>query len=619
MLSLLIIALAAGPPPLQGPPPALSVLPAGGGQSHVVDLCDLMANNGDLAGNYFCLRPDGGHISATTDGGVAMVLAATGSPVTLTRALCPNGPNCAVAATQQLDGGNRFATAAHGFAQDDFSAGCLVSFDDVPTTQVFLDHDNAGNEVFTMYLSSSAAFLGTRDGTAQTISNSAGTLVSRARHLVGFSFDYSGTGAVNSAIGYLDGVAGTEKTTMRPPLAATTSPTTISVRATSSLPAYGAYGNCFLTEALLTAGDWTALAGAALGELSGAFGETLTYTRASAAACEASDGTVATLPGGRPCVTRQGIQAEPSATFLALWPRDLSRAATWVPSNMTCTKTATGKDGAPNSASTCTATAGNGTAIQSITVASAARVTSLDVKRRTGTGNIDLTRNNGTAWATLSASNCFDPNGTGTAPNASTWVRCYVTSTLENPQIGIRLVTSGDAVDVDYFDDEAGAVPTSRCDNLGSTCTRAAPSATLTTPAVLSRTEGCASACLTPAFTGAAPASGVYLDAHGGSGYLLYVNGGEQSVQTYDGTNAPSVAVTYTTGVPVCVRSSWSATRNDLHAENLTTGAVGTSTAFTTFPALGATTRLGDASGGGSPALVRVSDVKLDSSPDGCR
>lgn len=80
-----------------------------------------------------------------------------------------------------------------------------------------------------------------------------------------------------------------------------------------------------------------------------------------------------------------------------------------------------------------TATAGNGTLLQSLTSASADRTFSIWLKRKTGTGNIDLTVDNGGTWTTKTIT--------------SNWERYDITQTaVTNPVFGIRIVTNGDEV-----------------------------------------------------------------------------------------------------------------------------------------------------------------------------
>lgn len=85
----------------------------------------------------------------------------------------------------------------------------------------------------------------------------------------------------------------------------------------------------------------------------------------------------------------QGLLVEEARTNLCLQSNDLTQAV-WVKTSATAAKTATGPDGAANSASTLTASAANGVALQNIVSASAARSGSVYLKRRTGTGAVTI-------------------------------------------------------------------------------------------------------------------------------------------------------------------------------------------------------------------------------------
>jgi hypothetical protein len=149
---------------------------------------------------------------------------------------------------------------------------------------------------------------------------------------------------------------------------------------------------------------------------------------------------------------------ENQSTNLVLWSRDLTNAA-WTKSNMTTAQTATGADGGANSATTLTATAGNATALQAITSASSARITGCRIRRRTGSGTVELTQDNGTTWTPVTVT--------------TSWTRVSIASvTSTNPTVGIRIVTSGDAVDVDYFQHEAQAFLSADIPTTSATVTR---------------------------------------------------------------------------------------------------------------------------------------------------
>jgi hypothetical protein len=105
--------------------------------------------------------------------------------------------------------------------------------------------------------------------------------------------------------------------------------------------------------------------------------------------------------------------------------------ASWTKSNITIATGQTGPD-AEFTASSFTATANNVTIIQNITKSAATDVFSIYLKRKTGTGNIDLTLDNGTTWTTV--------------PVDATWKRFYISQSVTNPKIGVRIVTNADAV-----------------------------------------------------------------------------------------------------------------------------------------------------------------------------
>lgn len=142
-----------------------------------------------------------------------------------------------------------------------------------------------------------------------------------------------------------------------------------------------------------------------------------------------------------------GLRLEGARTNSCLWSDDLTNAA-WVATNVTTAKTATGADGAANSATTLTATAGNGTVLQTFTSASATRQYGAFVKRRTGSGNIQMTVDNGTTWTTVTVT--------------SDWTMVSINQTaVTNPVIGWRIVTSGDAIDTMWNQLENAATFTS--------------------------------------------------------------------------------------------------------------------------------------------------------------
>jgi hypothetical protein len=155
---------------------------------------------------------------------------------------------------------------------------------------------------------------------------------------------------------------------------------------------------------------------------------------------------------------RRGLLLEPGRANAALQAQDFTQAA-WVKTNITAARDVIDLRGLANSASRLTATANNATVLQSITAASAARITSFYLRRITGTGTVEITQNGGTNWTAVTLT--------------GDWQRFSIPfATITNPQIGIRIGTSGDVVAVDAAQCEIGTFPTSPILTEGTALTR---------------------------------------------------------------------------------------------------------------------------------------------------
>ena len=159
-----------------------------------------------------------------------------------------------------------------------------------------------------------------------------------------------------------------------------------------------------------------------------------------------------------------GVLAEPAATNLCLQSQEFD--ATWVASNITVddqVATVVAPDGgaAGATADRLTASADNGTLLQSITSAAATRNFAVYMKRVTGTGAVSLTVDNGATWVekTLTTS----------------WARYDMTqAAVTNPVIGFKLATNTDAIDVWQADLVSASVATSPILTTTAAVTRAA-------------------------------------------------------------------------------------------------------------------------------------------------
>lgn len=138
---------------------------------------------------------------------------------------------------------------------------------------------------------------------------------------------------------------------------------------------------------------------------------------------------------------------EASSTNLVLHSRDLTNVA-WVSTNVTPVKNAVGADNVASGATTLTATAANATILQSLTHTSQSRIFSAYVRRVTGTGTIEMTTDGGTNWTAVTITSSY------------TRVAC-APQTVTNGSVGFRIVTSGDAIVVDFCQSESGTIATS--------------------------------------------------------------------------------------------------------------------------------------------------------------
>jgi len=195
----------------------------------------------------------------------------------------------------------------------------------------------------------------------------------------------------------------------------------------------------------------------------------------------------------------KGFIPSPSVLVNGLHSRDLTQAE-WVATNVTPAKTATGADGGANLATTLTATGANGTVLQAITSASAERVFSAYVRRRTGVGVVEITQD-GTTWTPMTLTTQFLRFETSA-------------QTIANPSIGFRIVTSGDAIDVDFTQAELNSEPT--------------PAIVTTTVAIT--TDGCDTTL--PVSTGLIKnnTGAIQFEFDAGDSFNLFINGLEATV-----------------------------------------------------------------------------------------
>jgi hypothetical protein len=136
-------------------------------------------------------------------------------------------------------------------------------------------------------------------------------------------------------------------------------------------------------------------------------------------------------------------------------------SGTWAASGITAVRNAVGADGAASGATTLTSTAASATITQNISHASQSRIFSAYMRRVSGTGQIQLTTNGGTNWQTVTLTSAFAPFNSGA-------------QTVASGQVGIRMIASGDVIEVDFTQAEVGPVPTSPIPTTTAAVSRAA-------------------------------------------------------------------------------------------------------------------------------------------------
>lgn len=285
-------------------------------------------------------------------------------------------------------------------------------------------------------------------------------------------------------------------------------------------------------------------------------------------------GTGAALPNGATYL--QGLLIEPNAaTNLALWCRDLTNAA-WVKVNITPALTATGADGSPNSATTLTATLANGTVLQTIVDASAQRVQSAWIRRRTGTGTVNMTQDNGLTWTPLTLTGTYQQLA---IPNQTT----------ANPIIGFQIVTNGDAVDVDYVQQERGTNASSAIATTTAAVVRAAD--LLNNPNVMNQTAGSAAIDFYPLSAVSTALNEQLIGRNDtASGVPLFIAAPGSQLNMFDGsTNVSKTGLSYPVGVRTKNASAWAGTIMNVAKD----GAAGTPGTFDGNMGLSAITTIG--------------------------
>ena len=268
--------------------------------------------------------------------------------------------------------------------------------------------------------------------------------------------------------------------------------------------------------ALDFAGNHYELASRSYGNLANVPG--FSFTRASTAWGFGSNGLLQSFASGVArfvydpvTLASLGILVEEARTNICLWNRDLTNAA-WVAINVTPVKDQTGIDGVANSASKITATGAAGTILQTIVLASSTRQQSAYVKRITGTGVVNMTTD-GVTWTAI------------TLTAAWTRVTIPAQAAVVNPVLGFQIMTSGDALAVDFVQNEAGTGASSVIATTTTAVTRLVDAVTVTGLAVSAIYTAIVEGRMGPA-VGIANVMAGFSKGSGNDGAALYFSNG---------------------------------------------------------------------------------------------
>lgn len=149
----------------------------------------------------------------------------------------------------------------------------------------------------------------------------------------------------------------------------------------------------------------------------------------------------------------RGVLIEEGRTNVLRHCRDLAQPE-WAKSGMTAVRDQAGADGVADTASRLTADAAEATVVQEVTLAASQRCVSAYVKRLAGSGAVLMTADGGATWTDVS-------DRLGAAGPGGFARVALPAQTLADPAAGFRLAVAGDAVAVDFVQNEEGAFATS--------------------------------------------------------------------------------------------------------------------------------------------------------------
>ncbi len=367
------------------------------------------------------------------------------------------------------------------------------------------------------------------------------------------------------------------------------------------------------------------------GDCDGVAPSGVTFARTTTATCTKADGSIVTLAGGQPRTsTTLGLLKETLGQNNVLRTEEFELTANWIlsggsPPTITANQLAgpgpTTGTPADRFVFPAVASESTGFVSQTITTPNPSGPNAYSIYARTGSGTFtfyiwDAGASDATSYAACTA-------------NASGWTRCphlftATSATSTNIRFGFDTraaargtpTTAGGTVYLIGAQAEAYAM-TSYIPTLGAPASRSADIASMSAPAGLSTSEGCAQVTFTPLWTGGAVFSNPYLLTFGGNHRLLYGSTGDTRLFAYNGTANPATQAAFTTGVAQTYRTTWSVASNAFITRNVTSGAVSGTSPFAGFTAWPATLYLGE-NAGASQAGGWLANLVFGATATGC-
>ena len=277
--------------------------------------------------------------------------------------------------------------------------------------------------------------------------------------------------------------------------------------------------------------------------------------------------------------------------------RDMSDAA-WVATNATTGVTINSISGADGACKSLGASAANGTLVFTLVAAASTRTYSCFIKRLSGTGTIEIGQ-----WASAGAAS-WSVDVTSLI-NSDTFTRVSVTGSFLDAAFGIRIVTSGDSIAVDFNQFEAGSVATSPMDAAGAV--RNMDLLTYPSAGNIDSTVGTVYAEITPfQVKNNGVAKGIVGGASGTSA-PMYLSNVTSLLSIFDGAQVTFDDPGLPLATPTKVATVWSGTVSN----GFINGTQGTPGVFDGNLNMGATMGIGNLATSSSPLTGPIKNVRI--------